>query len=247
MKEFQIRDNEAGQRFDKYLSKLLRNAPKSFFYKMLRKKNITLNGKKATGNEKLEAGEQVKLFLSDETFDKFSQQDKAARAVTTLDVLYEDADVLLINKPAGMLSQPDDTKEPSMVEYVIGYLLEKGELTEEDLLIETAQTEGYVTESEGETAVVLDTNLTPELIEEGFVREIISKVQTMRKEAGFEVMDKIRVSVKDNDKIIETMKANEAEIKSEVLAEEVVYGETDGYVKEWNINKEHVTLGVTKL
>lgn len=133
MKEFQIRDNEAGQRFDKYLSKLLRNAPKSFFYKMLRKKNITLNGKKATGNEKLEAGYQVKLFLSDETFDKFSQQDKAARAVTTLDVLYEDADVLLINKPAGMLSQPDDTKEPSMVEYVIGYLLEKGELTEEDL------------------------------------------------------------------------------------------------------------------
>ena len=247
MKEFQIRDNEAGQRFDKYLSKLLRNAPKSFFYKMLRKKNITLNGKKATGNEKLEAGDQVKLFLSDETFDKFSQQDKAARAVTTLDVLYEDADVLLINKPAGMLSQPDDTKEPSMVEYVIGYLLEKGELTEEDLLIETAQTEGYVTESEGETAVVLDTNLTPELIEEGFVREIISKVQTMRKEAGFEVMDKIRVSVKDNDKIIETMKANEAEIKSEVLAEEVVYGETNGYVKEWNINKEHVTLGVTKL
>ena len=115
----------------------------------------------------------------------------------------------------------------------------KVELTEEDLLIETAQTEGYVTESEGETAVVLDTNLTPELIEEGFVREIISKVQTMRKE--------IRVSVKDNDKIIETMKANEAEIKSEVLAEEVVYGETDGYVKEWNINKEHVTLGVTKL
>lgn len=133
MKEFQIRDNEAGQRFDKYLSKLLRNAPKSFFYKMLRKKNITLNGKKATGNEKLEAGDQVKLFLSDETFDKFRQQDKAARAVTTLDVLYEDADVLLINKPAGMLSQPDDTKEPSMVEYVIGYLLEKGELTEEDL------------------------------------------------------------------------------------------------------------------
>lgn len=133
MKEFQIRDNEAGQRFDKYLSKLLRNAPKSFFYKMLRKKNITLNGKKATGNEKLEAGDQVKLFLSDETFDKFSQQDKAARAVTTLDVLYEDADILLINKPVGMLSQPDDTKEPSMVEYVTGYLLDKRELTEEDL------------------------------------------------------------------------------------------------------------------
>ena len=109
------------------------------------------------------------------------------------------------------------------------------------------QAEGFVTEGDNNVTVVMDTRLTPELIEEGFVRELISKIQTMRKEAGFEVMDKIRVSVKDNDKIIETMKANEAEIKSEVLAEEVVYGETDGYVKEWNINKEHVTLGVTKL
>ena len=133
MKEFQIRDNEAGQRFDKYLSKLLRNAPKSFFYKMLRKKNITLNGKKATGNEKLEAGDAVKLFLSDETFNKFSEQKQAARAVTELEVLYEDEDILLINKPVGMLSQPDDTGEASMVEYLTGYLLEKGELTEEDL------------------------------------------------------------------------------------------------------------------
>ena len=133
MKEFQIRDNEAGQRFDKYLSKLLRNAPKSFFYKMLRKKNITLNGKKATGNEKLEAGDTVKLFLSDETFDKFSEQKQAARAVAELEVLYEDEDILLINKPVGMLSQPDDTGEASMVEYLTGYLLEKGELTEEDL------------------------------------------------------------------------------------------------------------------
>ena len=133
MKEFQIRDNEAGQRFDKYLSKLLRNAPKSFFYKMLRKKNITLNGKKATGNEKLEAGDKIKLFLSDETFDKFSEQKQAARAVTALDVIYEDSDILLINKPAGMLSQPDDSGEPSIVEYLTGYLLEKGELTEEDL------------------------------------------------------------------------------------------------------------------
>ena len=123
----------------------------------------------------------------------------------------------------------------------------KAELTEEDLLIETAQTEGYVTEADGDTAVVLDTNLTPELIEEGFVREIISKIQTMRKEAGFEVMDKIRVSVKDNDKIMEIMKAHQDEIKAEVLAEEVVLGETEGYVKDWNINKEHVTMGVTKL
>ena len=121
------------------------------------------------------------------------------------------------------------------------------ELTEEDLLIETAQTEGYVSESDGETSVVLDTNLTPELIEEGFVREIISKIQTMRKEAGFEVMDKIVVYAHGNDKIQDVMKAHEDEIKSEVLADEMVLGETDGYVKEWNINKEAVTMGVKKL
>ena len=121
------------------------------------------------------------------------------------------------------------------------------ELTEEDLLIETAQTEGYVSESDGETSVVLDTNLTPELIEEGFVREIISKIQTMRKEAGFEVMDKIVVYAHGNDKIQDVMKTHEDEIKSEVLADEMVLGETDGYVKEWNINKEAVTMGVKKL
>jgi len=121
------------------------------------------------------------------------------------------------------------------------------ELTEEDLLIETAQTEGYVSESDGETSVVLDTNLTPELIEEGFVREIISKIQTMRKEAGFEVMDKIVVYAHGNDKIQDVMKAHEDDIKSEVLADEMVLGETDGYVKEWNINKEAVTMGVKKL
>ena len=121
------------------------------------------------------------------------------------------------------------------------------ELTEEDLLIETAQTEGYVSESDGETSVVLDTNLTPELIEEGLVREIISKIQTMRKEAGFEVMDKIVVYAHGNDKIQDVMKTHEDEIKSEVLADEMVLGETDGYVKEWNINKEAVTMGVKKL
>ena len=123
----------------------------------------------------------------------------------------------------------------------------KVELAEEDLLIETAQTEGYVTETDGETSVVLDTNLTPELIQEGFVREIISKVQTMRKEAGFEVMDKIIVYAKDNDKIMDIMKANQDEIKREVLAENIILGEAEGYTKEWNINKEAVTLGVSKV
>ena len=123
----------------------------------------------------------------------------------------------------------------------------KVELTEEDLLIETAQTEGYVTESDGDTSVVLDTNLTEELLEEGFVREIISKVQTMRKEAGFEVMDKIRIFVKYNDKIMNLMSSHAEEIKSEVLAQDIALGEMDGYTKEWSINKEQVTLGVSKI
>lgn len=133
MKQFIIHQNEAGQRFDKYLAKLLREAPKSFLYKMLRKKNITLNAKKATGNEKLCQGDEVRLFLSDETFEKFSSSRAAPRAETSLEIIYEDQDVLLINKPCGMLSQPDDSGEPSLVEYITGYLLDSGSLTEQEL------------------------------------------------------------------------------------------------------------------
>ena len=120
-------------------------------------------------------------------------------------------------------------------------------LAEEDLLIETLQKEGYVTESDQSISVVLDGNLTPELIEEGFVRELISKIQTMRKEAGFEVMDKIRVYARDNRKIEEILTAHSQEIRSEVLAEEIILDETRGYEKEWNINSEKVTMAVEKL
>ena len=120
-------------------------------------------------------------------------------------------------------------------------------LLEEDLLIDMAQMEGYVSESDHTVTVVLDTNLTPELIEEGFVRELVSKIQTMRKEAGFEVMDKIRVYAKDNDKIVDIMKNHGDEIKSEVLAEDIVTGETKGYEKEWNINSEKVTMAVERI
>lgn len=120
-------------------------------------------------------------------------------------------------------------------------------LTKEDLLIDTAQTEGYVSEGDNTITVVLDTNLTPELLAEGFVRELISKIQTMRKEAGFEVMDHILVYSKDNEKIAEILKAHEEEVKSEVLAENVILDKTSGYVKEWNINGENVTLGVEKI
>ncbi len=121
------------------------------------------------------------------------------------------------------------------------------ELTETDLLIETAQSERYVTESEGEVSVVLDTSLTPELIEEGFVREIISKIQTMRKEAGFEVMDHIRVYAQGNDRIAQIMQKHGDDIKKDVLCEEIVLESLEGYSKEWNINKEKVTLAVTKV
>jgi len=119
-------------------------------------------------------------------------------------------------------------------------------LLESDLLIETAQMEGYVSEQDGEITVVLDTKLTPELIEEGFVRELISKIQTMRKEAGFEVTDKIVIYVSDNEQIEGIFKSNTDIIKSEVLAVDIVSGSTGGYVKEWNINGETATLGVEK-
>ena len=120
------------------------------------------------------------------------------------------------------------------------------ELAKEDLLIEMTQMEGYVSQNDHGITVVLDTNLTPELIEEGFVREIISKVQTMRKEAGFEVMDKILIYADKNDRIVDILQKNKEEIMSEVLANDVIFGKMNGYNKEWNINGENVQLGVEK-
>jgi 23S rRNA pseudouridine955/2504/2580 synthase len=147
MKEFEINANEAGQRFDKYLKKLLCNASGSFVYKMLRKKNIVLNEKKADGTEKLAVGDRVRLFLSDDTFDKFSGVQKAFgdfEAYQALSqelqvkperfpVIYEDDDVVIINKPVGMLSQKTKPEDVSANEYLIAYLVKKGELTEEML------------------------------------------------------------------------------------------------------------------
>ena len=103
-----------------------------------------------------------------------------------------------------------------------------------------------MTEGDNEVTVVLDTNLTPELLEEGFVRELISKIQTMRKEAGFEVMDKIAVSYQSEDKVKAVFDKFGEEICRDVLAEEICAGEVTGYQKEWNINGEKVLLGVTK-
>ena len=120
-------------------------------------------------------------------------------------------------------------------------------LAEEDLLIEMTQKEGYVTEADNYVTVVLDTNLTEELLEEGCVNEIISKLQTMRKDSGFEVMDRIKVYVEGNDKIAEIVKKNEKAIADKVLANEVLYGTKNDAAKEWNINGEKVFLGVEKI
>ena len=120
------------------------------------------------------------------------------------------------------------------------------QLEKADLLIEMTQMEGYVANSDKGITVVMDTNLTPELIEEGFVREIVSKIQTMRKDAGFEVMDRINVYVSGNEKIADLMERNAEQVKSVVLADDIIASEAKGFFKEWNINGEDVTLGVEK-
>lgn len=119
-------------------------------------------------------------------------------------------------------------------------------LAEEDLLIDMAQTPGYVSESDSSITVALDTNLTPQLVEEGFVRELVSKIQTMRKEAGFEVTDHIRVYLEGNDRLAAVLEDHRDEIGAEVLADQILTGRTGGYSKEWNINGEKAVLGVER-
>ena len=123
MKEFQINERDSGQRLDKYLKKYLKEASTGFLYKMLRKKNIKLNGKKAEGKELLQPGDVVTLYLSDETIEKFrGNTSQQQYAVTDLDIIYEDDHVLIINKPVGMLSQPTKKQDTTIVEYMLGYL-----------------------------------------------------------------------------------------------------------------------------
>ena len=120
------------------------------------------------------------------------------------------------------------------------------QLEKADLLIEMVQAEGYAANSDKGITVVMDTKLTPELIEEGFIREIVSKIQTMRKDAGFEVMDRINVYVSGNDNIAALMEKNAEQVKAVVLADNIIAGEAKGFTKDWNINGEDVTLGVEK-
>lgn len=138
----------------------------------------------------------------------------------------------------------NELKENGLIKFTIDN--ENIELSQDDVLIETAQMEGYVAESDKNITIVLDTNLTEELLEEGFVREIISKVQTMRKEAEFEVLDKITVYHNGNDNIANIICKNIEQIKEDVLATDIINGSNNGYSKEWNINGEKVTLTVVK-
>lgn len=138
MKEIIITSGESGQRFDKFLGKYLHGCGRSFLYKMLRKKNITLNGKKASGSELLSEGDLVKLFFSDETLKKFTEGSTGAIPVyddvdfETL-IIYEDEDIILLNKPAGILSQKSKPNDVSLCEYLISYLYHSGRITDEDL------------------------------------------------------------------------------------------------------------------
>lgn len=135
MRELLIDGEGAGQRLDKYLQKYMAGAPKSFLYKMLRKKNITRNRKKCGGSERLSEGDQIQLFLSEETIEGFRRKMEEVEAfpVMKLDIVYEDSQVLLVNKPAGLLSQRAEGKEASLVEYLLGYLLASGKATAEGL------------------------------------------------------------------------------------------------------------------
>ncbi|MGN0407992.1 MAG: RluA family pseudouridine synthase [Bacteroides sp.] len=136
MKELVISAREEGIRLDRYLERYLCNAEKNFIYKMLRKKNITLNDHKCTGSEKLAKNDRVKIFFSDETLEKFTKNaagSTQARSVK-LNVIYEDGDILVVDKPAGMLSQKAKPKDVSLVEYITDYLTASGELTENDLI-----------------------------------------------------------------------------------------------------------------
>ena len=135
MKKVVIGVNDSGQRLDKFLAKTLNEAPKSFLYKMLRKKNITLNDKKAGGSEKLSMGDTVTFWLSDETFDKFRGEVHAVpeTVLPKPEIIFEDEQILIMNKPAGLLSQKAAPEDVSINEMMIGWLLDSGQLTREAL------------------------------------------------------------------------------------------------------------------
>ncbi|MCR4932885.1 MAG: DUF5915 domain-containing protein, partial [Lachnospiraceae bacterium] len=139
----------------------------------------------------------------------------------------------------------DDLKAKGAISFDVDGVMVS--LAEEDLLIAITQKEGYVTEADNAVTVVLDTNLTEELIEEGFMYEVISKIQTMRKDSGFEVMDRIKVVVSGSDKVSKVVLKNKEAIATKVLATEISDNGTLSNMKEWNVNGENVTIGVERV
>ena len=140
MRQLTVHKNDENQRLDKYLKKYLKEAPGSFIYKMLRKKNIVLNGKKADGTEKLSAGDEIKLFFAEDTLQKFTGETAVSDmpkfpVKSNLEILFEDEDILILNKPAGELSQKAEAKDVSMNEYALGYLQQSGAITAESLKV----------------------------------------------------------------------------------------------------------------
>lgn len=180
MKEFIIDGKTEGQRLDKFLFRLLNNSTNSFVYKMLRKKNITLNDKKADGKEVLSSGDTVKLWFSDETFEKFSNKEMDGKDYSidnnyTLNIIYEDKDVILINKPVGVLSQKADINDISINELLIDYLMKKGELKKEDFLIYKPSVVNRLDRNTSGIIVGAKTLKAAQILSEGFKNRSINK------------------------------------------------------------------------
>ena len=139
----------------------------------------------------------------------------------------------------------DELNEKGALTFMVGEV--EVSLGKDDLLISMSKKEGYVSEADNKVTVVLDTNLSEELIEEGFVYEIISKIQTMRKDSGYEVMDHIRVAMVGNDRIADIVRKNEKTIAAKVLADEFIFEDVLANKKEWNVNSENVTIGLERI
>lgn len=179
MKEIIIDTNNSGQRFDKFLFRLLSNTTNSFVYKMLRKKNITLNDKKSDGKDILSSGDSVKIWFSDETYEKLTSIDievsKSSESLSLPNIIYEDKDVLIINKPVGVLSQKADNNDISLNEMIIDYLLNSGQIKKEDLNFYKPSTVNRLDRNTSGLIVAAKNLKAAQILSEGFKDRSINK------------------------------------------------------------------------
>ena len=205
MKEVLITENESGQRFDKFLEKFLPGAGKSFLYKMMRKKNIILNGKKANGNEMLCPGDSIKVYFSDETFEKFAYKKIVDAPLIDLDIIYEDKDVVFINKPYNMLSQKASQNDISLCEYLIAYLKANNSLSDEDLRAFTPSvcnrldrnTSGLITAGKSLKGLQMLSNAFKErLVDKYYIAIVHGEFKEDKSVSGYLVKDKSSNMVK---------------------------------------------------